>query len=315
MPFFIVSKIYDYSFYYRSAKINDSRQIAKKNNNFFPFAFWVVEGVVVLLRHFKARTMKKTAGVFPYYQFEHLRACSGVRHFVSSGARNIGFTADADADGIRENRLLLADAVGYEAERVVMARQVHSDHVAVVGEEDAGRGAFDRDSRLPATDALVTACQGICLAVLSADCVPVLLYDPVKKVIAAIHAGWRGTAARIVCRAVEVMRDRFGCEPADLLAGIAPSIGKCCFEVDEPVADVFRGIFPADSGIVSADSRPGKYRVDLWEANRHELIASGLLPSRIEVAGMCTVCHPDRFFSYRREKERAGRFAAGIMLI
>ncbi|MDE5612860.1 MAG: peptidoglycan editing factor PgeF, partial [Odoribacter sp.] len=239
--------------------------------------------------------------------------CPGVNHFVSSGAKNIGFSEEADADLIRQNRLSLAKAVGFEAERLVTAHQVHSARVGVVIAGDAGRGALDKESRLPDTDALVTAEAGVCLMVLSADCVPVLLYDPVGRVVAAVHAGWRGTVARIVVEAVEMMKERFGSRPEDVLAGIGPSIGKCCFEVDEEVAARFRCLFPEED-VVFAGKAPGKFQVDLWEANRKELLSVGLKPKHIEVSGMCSVCHPGHFFSYRRDGKAAGRFGAGIVL-
>ncbi len=249
-----------------------------------------------------------------FYRFRQLAGHAEVVHFVSSGMKNIGFAEDGDAGQIRQNRLLLAQAVGIDPERWVTGHQIHSDRIAVVSREDAGRGGLDKISRLPDTDGLVTDQKGICLMVLSADCVPVLLYDPYKKVIAAVHAGWRGTAARIAMKAVTVMKDRFGCLPERILAGIGPSIGPCCFEVNEEVARVFCELFPSEGGIVIPGRREGKFQVDLWEANRMELIEAGVKNSHIEIAGMCSVCHPDRFFSYRRDGVKAGRFGAGICL-
>lgn len=251
---------------------------------------------------------------FAFYRFRQLAGHAEVVHFVSSGMRNIGFSEGGNAGQIRQNRLLLARAVGIDPERWVTGHQIHSDRIAVVTGEDAGRGGLDRISRLPDTDGLVTDRRGICLMVLSADCVPVLLYDPWKKVIAAVHAGWRGTAAHIAAKAVTVMKDRFGCLPERILAGIGPSIGPCCFEVDEKVAGVFRELFSSERDIVVPGQREGKFQVDLWEANRMELIETGVKNSNIELAGMCSVCHSDRFFSYRRDGIEAGRFGAGICL-
>lgn len=252
-------------------------------------------------------------GEFPFYRFHNLSVFPEIKHFVSSGTKTIGFSEEVESGAIRRNRLSLAKAVGFGADGLVTARQVHSARVRVVTAEDAGRGGLDGESRLPDTDALVTADAGVCLMVLSADCVPILLYDPVKRVVGAVHAGWRGTAAQIVVAAVEVMREQFGCSPGDMFAGIGPSIGKCCFEVGEEVADCFRRLFP--EAVVFAGKRPDKFQVDLWEANRRELMEAGLKPEHIEVAGMCTVCHPERFFSYRRDGKAAGRFGAGIVLM
>lgn len=251
---------------------------------------------------------------FPFYRFENLSACPGIGHFVSSGRKNIGFIEGADPLPVWRNRQMLGQTAGFDARRLVTGQQVHSTCIAVVTDREAGRGAMNRESRLPATDALVTDRPGICLMVLSADCVPVLLYDPHRQVVAAIHAGWRGTAGEIAARTVQVMQEKFGCSPEEIWAGIGPSIGKCCFEVEEEVVRAFQHLFPDRETVVSAGRKPGKYQVDLWEANRLELQRAGLLPENIEIAGLCTVCHPDRFFSYRRDGQAAGRFGAGIVL-
>ena len=137
--------------------------------------------------------------------------------------------------------------------------------------------------------------------VLAADCVPVLMYDSRMRVIAAVHAGWRGTVGRIAAQTVERMQDEFGCDPRDVIVGIGPSIGPCCFEVGEEVVEAAR------EGL-------GNYQLNLWEANRRQLRQVGVEDARIEVAGICTVCHHDQFFSYRGDRGNTGRFGAGIML-
>ena len=255
---------------------------------------------------------KLLSGDFPFYRFRNLSAYPELMHFVSSGVKNIGFSDRENPEIIQHNRRSLAEAAGFEVERLITARQVHSATVRIVTAEEAGRGALDRESRIPATDALVTNQPGICLMVLAADCVPVLLFEPEKRVVAAVHAGWRGTAAEIVGVTVRVMQEHFGCDPQRVVAAIGPSIGKCCFEVGEEVARVFQQLFPGNQAIVGLGKQPGKYQVDLCEANRKELLACGVKNENIEVAGMCSVCHPDLFFSYRREGEKAGRFGAGI---
>lgn len=261
-------------------------------------------------------TMKKISNVeFPFYTFEGLSGEKGILHFVSSGLKNIGFSDDGRVEGVVANRKLLAKSVGFRLEQLTMAGQVHSTNIRLVGIQDAGRGAMTKEERLPETDALVTNESGVCLAVLSADCVPVLLYDPEAGVIAAVHAGWRGTAGDIAGKTVGVMREQFGCRTERIMAGIGPSIGRCCFEVGAEVADVFRQKFLPEDGVLFPGKHEDKYQVDLWEANRRELIAAGLTPQNIEVAGCCTVCGGEGLFSYRRDGESAGRFGAGIMLI
>ena len=150
--------------------------------------------------------------------------------------------------------------------------------------------------------------------VLAADCVPVLMYDPRVRVIAAVHAGWRGTVGRITAKTVERMREEFGCEPRDVIVGIGPSIGPCCFEVGEEVVEAAREGLGDLTGLIEPGKQAGKYLLNLWEANRRQLRQVGVEDIRIEVAGICTVCHHDRFFSYRGDRGNTGRFGAGIML-
>lgn len=248
-----------------------------------------------------------------YYVFSNLSRYTGIRHFVSTGDFNIGFTEGTPIGEVIGNRRQLAASVGFDVTCWVMGHQVHSSNVFVVGKEEAGKGALDKESRLADTDALITNRPGICITVLSADCVPVLLYDPVRSVVGAVHAGWRGTVEDIVGKTVRKMEEIFGCRPIDLYAGIGPSIGKCCFEVGNEVAAEFDRVCLGE-GIIFPEKNKEKYRVDLWEANRRFLINAGLCPEHIEVAGLCTLCSTENFFSYRRQGTAAGRFGAGIML-
>ena len=146
-----------------------------------------------------------------------------------------------------------------------------------------------------------------------ADCVPVLLYDPVHHAAGVVHAGWKGTVAEIGRKTVQRMGETFGSRPQDILAGIGPSIGACCFEVGEEVAAAFRAAFPEAPGLLS-HSPEGKRTIDLWAANRLQLEAAGLLPAHIDSADVCTKCNAGLFFSYREEHGTTGRFAAWIAL-
>lgn len=253
--------------------------------------------------------------LFHFYRFENLSACRGILHFVSTAAGNIGYPDGEPSDRMLVARRRLAVAVGFRPEALCLGQQVHSDHIVEVKRQDAGRGAMDRESRFPETDALVTKETGVCLMVLAADCVPILLCDPVKKVVAAVHAGWKGTLAGIVEKTATVMQDRFNCCAADIRAGIGPSIGKCCFEVGPEVAVLFQQKWKSFPGILGPVNSLGKCHIDLWEINRRQLLAVGIREEYIEVAGLCTKCHSEEFFSYRRSGNDAGRFGAGIMLL
>ena len=186
---------------------------------------------------------------------------------------------------------------------VLQAHQVHSDHVAVVTSP-----AITRED-LQGTDAIVTTLPGLAVAARTADCIPVLLYDPVGRAVAAVHAGWKGTVQSIAAKTVRAMAETFGTRPEDCLAGIGPSIGACCYEVGDDVAGKFREAFPQFADEVVLEQN-GTLRLDLWKANRLQLEASGLTPNHIDAAGVCTACHARTFFSYRAEGPTTGRIAA-----
>ncbi len=181
----------------------------------------------------------------------------------------------------------------------------------------AGRGQAAAPP-IAGVDALITACPGVMLTMRFADCVPVLLYDPVHRAVGLAHAGWRGSAAGIAARTVQAMGQAFGTEPRDLLAGIGPSIGRCCYEVDQPVIQSFSARFPWWRDVVSGEA--GRLHLDLWAANRRQLVDAGLADERIDVAGICTACHTGDFYSHRRESGpgsvagETGRFTAVIGL-
>jgi polyphenol oxidase len=147
-------------------------------------------------------------------------------------------------------------------------------------------------------DALVTQTPGVAVSVRTADCFPILLADPDTRAVAAIHAGWRGTAAGVVRTSLDRMRSAFGTDPRNVFAAIGPGIGACCYEVGVEVARQF--------------GMQGAGNLDLAVENSNQLIAAGLRPNRIELVGGCTFCHPQQFFSWRRDHDRAGRMISFI---
>lgn len=227
---------------------------------------------------------------------------------------NLAFHVGDDPERVRENRRRLAAAAGFNPEKVVTGEQVHGQHVAVVGQEEAGRGALDRESALPATDGLVTAEKGIVLTTFYADCVPLFFLDPVRRVVAVSHAGWRGIAHGIGPRTVEVMVEEAGCRVENIMAGIGPAIDSCCYEVDEKVKDEVTRNFPS-LGEVFRPSRPGHFWFDPAGAACRQLLASGIKEENVFRAGMCTSCRRDLFFSHRGEGGKTGRMAAFIGLL
>ena len=190
-------------------------------------------------------------------------------------------------DGARE---LLA-GVGIDPARLAWARQVHGNAVAHVG---AGGGRFGDGA-----DVLVTRARGVGLAIFAADCLALTLYDEDAGTLAVAHSGWRGTARDVPGAAMRALC-ALGARPERVRVAIAPSIGSCCYEVDEPVTRELSAAFPALWTRWVAPARPGHVMLDLWRANEELLVRAGLDPERIDNARTCTACHPDIFYSYRR---------------
>ena len=159
---------------------------------------------------------------------------------------------------------------------------------------------------------MITNKSGICLNVMAGDCVPLLFYDPVKKVIAVAHAGWRGSLKRIAQLTVEKMKNQYRCEVSNILVGIGPSISQKNYEVDDKVYIEFEKRFDNLSQIFTESDQNGKYYLDIWEANKQQLISAGLSKENIELSNICTFEQNDLFFSARKGDK--GRFMAGIML-
>lgn len=262
-------------------------------------------------------------GDLSFYTFPHFEATGLVEHGfttrpggVSAGAHaslNMAFHVGDDAVNVSTNRLLACRALGINPEHLVAGKQTHGDRVEAVGSRDRGRGAVCYEDALPDTDALVTGEPGVPLSSYYADCVPVFLLDPEKKVIALAHAGWKGTVLKIGKRTVEKMSRVFGTRPQHCLAGIGPSIGPCCYEVDRRVIDPLREGFYGWEGMATPAS-PGKWRLNLWDANRQALLEAGLKKEHIVTAALCTSCRNELFFSYRAQGGVAGRMASLMML-
>lgn len=235
---------------------------------------------------------------------------------------NLGWTKEDDPTLVAENRRRFVRLVAGEAERtdwnLVTVRQVHSNAVRVVGDE-ALTGSLEtpEGKAVLEGDGLMTHVPGAMIAVGTADCVPVLLVDTRLRAVAALHAGWRGTVAGIAERGVQAMRDEYGSYPEDLIAAIGPSIGACCYAVGDEVRTAFTACYPyADALFRNAGAT--QY-VDLWEANRRQLLDAGLRVEQIAVVGECTACAHDeaglRYFSHRGQHGVAGRMLSAVAVL
>ncbi len=216
---------------------------------------------------------------------------------------NLGAAVGDAEDAVAGNRARFAAAAGFPPEAVATASQVHGADVLPVSRPGpAGPG-----------DALCTDAPGVVLTIGVADCAAVYLHDPRHHAVALCHAGWRGTVADVAGRAVAEMVRRYGSRPGDVRAAVSPCAGACCYQVDAPVIDALEAAVPWAGEVLHPDG-PGRARLDLADANRRRLLAAGLDGGAVSVAGICTICDPERLFSHRRDAGRTGRMRAALWL-
>lgn len=228
----------------------------------------------------------------------------GVSPMPQDALNLAGFDDDA-AENIYENRRRFLKL--FEGDwTLASCWQVHGSSVRVVKSLEDAREPLESLGESARCDALVSRAPGVLLGVKTADCVPILLGDTRTGAWAAVHAGWRGTLAEIVVRALERMNAEYNTQPADVRAAIGPAAGACCYEVGREVIEAFRQKFPKADELLTPTSE-GHALIDLTRANRDQLTAAGVPRSRIHLAPLCTMCRTDLFFSYRREKKLYGR--------
>jgi hypothetical protein len=214
-----------------------------------------------------------------------------------------------------ENYRRIAYVAGTFTGDMVFSQQVHGNRILYVDQQDRGKGLM-HPVEMEAVDGLITDRPQVALVTFHADCVPVFFLDPVRKVIGLAHAGWRGTVAQISAHMIERFVQDFQSRAEDILVGIGPSIGPCCFEVGQEVADEFRKAYPeAETSVVLPAENPEKQMVNLWEANRISVRRMGVTEEHITMPDLCTACHPDYFFSHRRMGAARGTQIALLELI
>jgi YfiH family protein len=255
--------------------------------------------------------LKQTNGI-AYYQFPNLAAFSGVWHGVFT--RHNGFSdrpyrslnvslgvGDDREDVLKNRQLVLSCSPG---ETLIFANQQHGANVLTLTSK-AAEGIDPSGFRVSKGDALITDIRGKSLVIKVADCQPVLLIDPERHVIANIHSGWRGSLQNIIGRTVKVMKERFGCLPARIQAGIGPSLGPCCGEFTNYKSEIPEAFWKY---------RSGERHFDFWSMSRDQLENAGIPKGQVHIDGRCTRCHTEQFFSYRAEGV-TGRFASVVTLI
>ena len=221
---------------------------------------------------------------------------------------NIGMHRGDSPENVAENYRRLGEALGFSAERLVLAHQTHSDLVRVVTEADCLGSLSHRD--YPECDGLVTNTPGVALVVFTADCTPILLHDPVTGAVGAVHAGWRGTASGIAKNAVKTMVSAFGCKTENICAAIGPNIGACCFETDGDVPEAMISAL-GDEAKPFVRTKGDKFYLDLKQINALWLRRSGI--TNIEISDCCTACRPDLFWSHRVTRGERGSQGAIII--
>ena len=238
------------------------------------------------------------------------------------GDLNLGWTRDDDPANVAENRRRLVAAAGIPDAPLVTVRQVHTAQSLIVADSVVAASFVNGEGRaIHEGDGLISGASGVLLGIQTADCVPVLVVDTDRRVVAAFHAGWRGTVARIVEHGVARMAAEFGSRPRDMLAAIGPSIGACCYTVGDQVRREFTEAFSYGEALFrhktspAAEGEAPPLHLDLWEANRRQLLDAGLAPEKITVVGECTGCAGlgdgsggrRRYFSHRCEHGFTGR--------
>ena len=262
-------------------------------------------------------------GNLEYILFENLEKTGMVRHCFTTrrggistevwASMNMGLSRGEEREKVLENYRILGEKVGFTIENYVTSQQTHTTNVRRVTAEDKGKGVW-RERGYADVDGLITDVPHIPLVIFGADCVPVFLLDKKNRAIGMAHCGWKGTAERMAEQILKAMIDAFGTDPTDVTAAIGPSIGKCCFQVDAPVVELFETHIPFAQEVIFDDpSEKGKYKIDLWETNRRLLAEMGV--ADIEIAGLCTKCDQQRFYSHRGMGEKRGVMAGVMELI
>ncbi|MGF7185053.1 hypothetical protein GGQ84_001139 [Desulfitispora alkaliphila] len=225
---------------------------------------------------------------------------------------NLGIHTPDDNNRVIRNRKIFTESLGINLQDCVTAEQVHSNNIYIVGKADRGKGITDYSTAVPETDALLTATSGVGLMMFFADCIPIILFDPINKVIAIAHGGWRGTVENIVQKTIVGMIENFNSKPKDIFAAIGPGIGKCCYEVDNRIINKIPETFIDNYVLCQVDAE--KYKLDLKLLNYKQLLSAGILSKKISLSSICTSSRADLFFSHRRDKGKSGRMGALIML-
>ena len=257
-----------------------------------------------------------------YFSFPSFDKYKFVKHAFSSRiggvstgiyeSMNLSFTVGDKIENVIENYRLFCNAVGIEYRDLVFSSQTHGNIIKVVDKNDRGKGIF-KEKDYDEVDGLITNTPKLALVTHYADCVPLFFLDPVKKVVGLAHAGWKGTVYKIGEKMVDKFVEEYGCHVEDIIVGIGPSIGKCCYEVDWDVANRVQKLGSDFSQWIN-DKGSGKYILDLWGVNSAVLQNRGIKKHHITITDLCTKCHKASLFSHRGHCGKRGGLAAVIQI-
>ncbi len=248
---------------------------------------------------------------------EIVSACSTRLGGVSKGihtSMNLGFLNGDDPEDVHENFRIICNELQINPRSLVFAAQTHTNKVRVTGLSDHGKGIF-RERDYDNIDALVTNNPGTTLIILTADCVPVSIYDPVNKAIGLAHSGWRGTATEIVCETIKTMQQEYGSKPENLIISTGPSICKKCYEVSADVVKEFEKAYNENEmKVICEPVFEEHYLLDLNEAIKISALRAGVKPENFEITGLCTNCNPELLFSHRATHGKRGTLATFLCM-
>ena len=256
--------------------------------------------------------------------YRNLSAFSNIFHFTTTRKGGVShenyealnlspFSGDCLSD-VLTNQRILTDYLQISHEHLIIPYQIHKDRIKIIPDNFKSYSAQEKNEFLYGVDALITNISGFCIGITTADCTPILLYDSEKKVVASIHAGWRGTVKSISEKTVLLMQSQFACCPENIWAAIGPCIGETVYEVGDEVFLAFKeNGFPMNE-ISFFNEQTKKYHINLTKANTFSLIKAGVPVNHIESADVCTFNNAETFFSARKQGIQSGRFLSAIML-
>ncbi len=256
-----------------------------------------------------------------YLTFPSLEGLKMVRHLFTTrlggasrgefSSMNLSMERGDEKERVLENYRRVAFALECEVEDMVVSHQTHTTNIRKVGALDRGKGVV-RPRDYENVDGLITSEEGVVLATLYADCVPLYFVDPVHRAIGLAHSGWKGTAGRMGECMVKALSENFGSRPGELYVAVGPSICQACYEVSREVAEKFVDML--GEGVVAPGKKKDKYQLDLWRANEQILLEAGVAAEHIEITDICTCHNPDYLFSHRASGGRRGNLGAFLLL-